>query len=426
MSAGPNRPLVPDPPTREPAARLFAARTFGALKHRNYRLFISGQVISLSGTWMQRVAQAWLVYELTKSAFALGVIGFATRAPVIVFSLFAGVLADRVDKRRILVTSQVVAMVQAAVLAVLTLTGTVEFWHVALLGALLGTTQAFDAPTRHSFFKEMVGSEDLMNAIALNSTAFNTARLAGPAIAGVLIYTIGLAGCFVVNAASYLAVIIAYLLMRFERRTEEQTGSGHWDELKEGLRYVKDHKTVRTAVYLISLASFFTFSYATLLPVFASRVLEGNAKVYAGLMTAAGAGALIGGLVVASLGNYPRKGLLTSAGIVAFPAMLIGLSFTKAHAFALAFCFLLGIAMILLTANMNTLVQTAISDRFRGRVMSFYVLVFLGPLPFGNLLAGRLAEALGVVTTLRMGALISLGISLLLLCRSPRFVRYRA
>ena len=403
-----------------------AVRTFGALKHRNYRLFITGQVISLSGTWMQRVAQAWLVYELTKSAFALGVVGFATRVPVIFFSLFAGVLADRIDKRRILVASQVAAMVQATVLATLTLTGAVEFWHVALLGALLGTTQAFDAPTRHSFFKEMVGSDDLMNAIALNSTAFNTARLVGPALAGILIYTVGIAGCFVVNALSYLAVIVAYLLMRFEARSTDPSGGTHWGELKEGLRYVRNHETVRTAVYLISVASFFTFSYATLLPVFASQVLGGSAKVYAGLMTAAGAGALIGGLVVASLGDYPRKGLLTSAGVVAFPAMLISLSFTQTHVLALAFCFILGIAMILLTASMNTLVQTAITDRFRGRVMSFYVLVFLGPLPFGNLLAGRLAETLGVATTLRVGALISLAVSFALLSKSPRFLRFRA
>jgi predicted MFS family arabinose efflux permease len=317
-------------------------------------------------------------------------------------------------------------MLQAAVLAVLVLTEAIEFWHVAVLGALLGTTQAFDAPTRHSFFKDMVGSDDLMNAIALNSTAFNTARLVGPALAGVLIYTVGIAGCFVVNALSYLAVIAAYFLMRFERQTKEPGDRTHWDELKEGLRYVRNHETVRTAVYLIGVASFFTFSYATLLPVFASRVLEGDAGVYAGLMTAAGAGALIGGLVVASMGDYPRKGALVAGGVAAFPAVLISLSFTQTHTIALVLCFILGIAMILLTASMNTLVQTAIADRFRGRVMSLYVLVFLGPLPFGNLLAGKLAETLGVVITLRLGALISLVISLFLLYRTPRFVRFKA
>jgi MFS family permease len=405
---------------------LTGAQTFSALKHRNYRLFLTGQVISLSGTWMQRVAQAWLVYELTRSAFALGVVGFATRLPVIFLSLFAGVLADRMDKRKILITSQVIAMIQAVVLAVLTLTGVVRFWHVALLGAVLGATQSFDAPTRHSFFKEMVGQKDLMNAIALNSTAFNMARLVGPAIAGVLIYTIGIAGCFVVNALSFVAVIAAYLLMRFEQREIEVPLRSHWDELKEGIRYVRDHVIVRTAVTLIGIASFLTFSYGTLLPVFANRVLGGDARVFAGLMTAVGAGALITALVVASLGNFERKGLLTTVGVLAFPTSMIALSFTHTLAPATMVCFLLGIAMILLTASMNTLVQSAISDRLRGRVMSLYVLVFLGPLPFGNLLAGRLAETLGVIATLRLGAGISLVICSLLLARTTRFTRFRA
>jgi predicted MFS family arabinose efflux permease len=400
-------------------------QTFSALRHRNYRLFITGQVISLSGTWMQRVAQAWLVYELTRSAFALGVVGFATRLPVIFFSLLAGVLADRIDKRRILVASQVVAMSQAVVLAVLTLSGAVRFWHVAVLGALLGTTQAFDAPTRHSFFKEMVGDKDLMNAIALNSTAFNTARLVGPAIAGVLIYMIGAGGCFLVNAFSYLAVLIAYLLMRFGDRPPPVPQGSHWDELKQGLKYVRGSAVVRTALILVGIASLFTFSYATLLPVFASAVLRGDAGTYAGLMTAVGAGALAAGLAVASLGDYRHKGLLTSAGVLAFPMSMGALSIARTPAAAIAVCFGLGIAMIVLTATMNTLVQSAISDRLRGRVMSLYVMIFLGPLPFGNLLAGRLAETLGVVTTLRLGAGASLLASTILLLRSPSFTRFR-
>jgi len=373
---------------------------------------------------MQRVAQAWLVYELTRSAFALGVVGFATRAPVIFLSLFAGVLADRVDKRKILITSQVFAMAQAFVLAILTFTGTVEFWHVAVLGAVLGSTQAFDAPTRHSFFKDMVGEKDLMNAIALNSTAFNTARLIGPAVAGVLILTVGVGGCFLINGLSFLAVIVAYLMMRFGERSAPQATGSHWQELKDGLDYVRSHETVRTAVYLITTASFFTFSYATLLPIFASDVLGGDAGVFAGLMTAAGAGALISGLVVASLGDHKRKGLLSSIGVVWFPLSLIALSFARSRPLAVALCFILGLGMILLTASMNTLVQSSITDKFRGRVMSLYVLVFLGPLPFGNLLAGRLAEALGVIPTMRLGAGISLVVSLFILSRSRRFTGF--
>ncbi|MFH1312764.1 MAG: MFS transporter [Candidatus Eisenbacteria bacterium] len=403
-----------------------SVQTFSALSHRNYRLFLTGQVISLSGTWMQTVAQAWLVYELTKSAFALGVVGFATRVPIIFLSLFAGVLADRINKRNILLVTQTVAMIQAFVLAILTLTGVVRFWHVAVLGTLLGATQSFDAPTRHSFFKEMVGRKDLMNAIALNSTAFNMARLIGPAIAGVLIYAIGVGGCFLVNAFSFLAVIGAYLLMRLERTPRDVPKASHWDELKEGLQYVKSHVVIRRAVSLIGLASLFTFSYGTLFPVFASQVLQGDAGTYAGLMTAAGAGALVSALVVASLGNFDRKGLLTSAGVVLFPLTIIALTFTGAPLTAMVMCFVLGLAMILLTASMNTLVQSAITDRLRGRVMSFYVLVFLGPLPFGNLLAGHLAETLGVITTLRLGAGISLVVSSILLIRTPEFIKFRA
>jgi MFS family permease len=375
---------------------------------------------------MQTVAQAWLVYELTKSAFALGVVGFATRLPIIFLSLFAGVLADRINKRNILLVTQTVAMVQAFVLAILTLTGVVRFWHVAVLGALLGATQSFDAPTRHSFFKEMVGRKDLMNAIALNSTAFNMARLIGPAVAGVLIYVIGVGGCFLVNAFSFLAVIGAYLLMRLKAEPTEPSEKSHWDELKEGLNYIRAHVVVRRAVTLIGLASFFTFSYGTLFPVFANKVLQGDAGTYAGLMTAAGAGALVSALVVESLGNFDRKGLLTSAGVVLFPLTIIALTFTDTIVTATVMCFVLGLAMISLTASMNTLVQTAIVDRLRGRVMSFYVLVFLGPLPFGNLLAGHLTETLGVITTLRLGAGISLVVSSILLLRTPEFVKFRA
>jgi MFS family permease len=395
-------------------ALLIRAQTFRALKHRNYRLFLAGQVISLSGTWMQRVAQAWLVYELTRSAFALGIVGFATRVPVIFLSLFAGVLADRTDKRRILLASQTVAMAQAFVLAALTLLGVVRLWHVAVLGALLGATQSFDAPTRHSFFREMVGKRDLMNAIALNSTAFNMARLIGPALAGVLIYTIGIGGCFLVNAFSYVAVLVAYLMMRFGARDMDNSVGRHWDQLKEGLRYVEKIIVVKRAAMLIGVASLFTFSYGTLLPVFASTVLNGDARVYASA------------LAVASLGNFKHKGLLASSGVISFPTAIIALSFMRTPAAASALCFLLGMTMILLTASMNTLVQSAIADRLRGRVMSLYVLVFLGPLPFGSLLAGRLAETFGVVATLRLGASLCLVVSSLLLIKTPEFTKFKA
>ncbi len=401
-------------------------KTFSALRHRNYRLFFFGQVTSLSGTWMQWVAQGWLVYELTRSAFALGVVGFATRLPVVFLSLIAGVLADRIEKRRILIVTQAVSMVLAFILAGLTLSNRVEFWHVVLLGALAGATHSFDAPTRQSFYKDLVGREDLMNAIALNSTIFNAARLVGPALAGILIKYIGTGGCFVINGVTYLAVIGAYLGMRLAPMEKAEDRRSHWEDFKEGLVFIRDHPVVRTGVTIIAFASFFTFSYGTLLPVFADVVLRGGSGTYAGLMASVGAGALVSALGVASLGNVERKGVLTAAGVILFPIVLILISFTRSVAAASMLCFLLGLVMILMTASMNTLVQTAIPDRLRGRIMSFYVLVFLGAMPFGNLLSGRIAEWIGVVSALRIGAAASLAAALTLLSRTRQFIRYRA
>jgi MFS family permease len=401
-------------------------RTFSALRHRNYRLFFFGQVTSLSGTWMQWVAQGWLVYEITRSAFALGVVGFATRLPVIFFSLTAGVLADRVEKRRILIVTQSISMVLAFVLAGLTLSGRVGFWHVVVLGALAGATHSFDAPTRQSFYKELVGEKDLMNAIALNSTIFNAARLSGPALAGLFIKYIGAGGCFLINGITYLAVIAAYLMMRLPPAEKVQGRSSHWEELREGLSYVWNHSVVRTGVTIIAFASLLTFSYGTLLPVFADVVLKGGAGTYATLMACVGAGALVSALTVATYGNVKRKGYLASAGALLFPSVLMLVSFARSVAVAGFFCFLLGMAMILMTASMNTLVQTAIPDRLRGRIMSLYVLVFLGSMPLGNLMSGRIAEWRGVLLALRLGAAASLAVSLILLLRTRDFVRYRA
>lgn len=408
------------------ASLVARAGTFSALKHRNFRLFLGGQAVSLSGTWMQRVAESWLVYELTKSPLALGIIGFATRLPVIFLSLFAGVLADRLDKRKILIVTQTVAMCQAFVLAALTFAGVVRFWHVAVLGTLLGVAESFDTPARQSFYKEMVGSKDLMNAIALNSTTFNLARLVGPAAAGVLISTVGVGGCFLLNALSFLAVILAYLSMRVRPQDPRVSEEGHWNELKEGLRYVRGNRTVSRAIALIGVASLFAMSYATLLPVFATTILKGGARTYTSLMAAAGAGALTAALVVASLGNYRRKGLLASLGAICFPLAVAALSFAHAPAAAIGVCVVLGVTMILLTASLNTLVQTAIPDRLRGRVMSLYILVFFGAFPLGNLLAGRLAESLGILTAFRLMAAVSLAVSAVILLRTPELPRFRA
>ncbi len=399
--------------------------SFGAFRHRNYRFFFAGHLTSLSGTWMQRVAQAWLVYQLTGSSLALGVVSFAGGLPTVLFSLFAGALADRFEKRRILVICQTVAMIQAFVLATLTLMEKVTYWHLVVLGALLGVADSFDTPTRQSFIKEMVGEKDLMSAIALNSSAFNTARLIGPALAGILIYKVGIGICFLINAFSFLAVIAAYLLIKLPPRFDKAE-SNAFESIKEGLQYVRSHKIVTTAMSLIAIASICTFSYPTLLPVFTDKVLSGKAGVYAALMTSIGAGALVTAILIAMIGNIRKKGQVATRGTILFPLALWLLSFMKSPTGAYVCCFIAGSTMISLTAVMNTLVQSAIDDNYRGRVMSLYVLLFLGPLPFGSLIAGRLAESIGVVNTIRLGATVSIVSSLLVLNRNREFIRFES
>lgn len=399
--------------------------SFGALRHRNYRLFFAGHLISLSGTWMQRVAQAWLVYEITKSSLALGVVSFAGGLPTVFLSLFAGALADRFEKRRILIVCQTVAMIQAFVLAALTLMNKVTYFHLVLLGALLGVANSFDTPTRQSFIKETVGGEDLMSAIALNSSAFNTARLIGPAVAGILIYSIGIGACFLINAFSFLAVITSYMLIRLPTR-KERSKDNAFESIKQGLQYVRNHDIVTTAMALIAIASVCTFSYPTLLPVFTDKVLLGGAGVYAALMTSIGAGALLTATLIALLGNIRQKGRVATSGAILFPLALWLLSFMKSPTGAYVCCLIAGSTMITLTATMNTLVQSAIDDNYRGRVMSLYVLLFLGPMPFGNLIAGRLAESLGVLNTIRLGATISIVSSLVVLNRNCDFIRFES
>lgn len=398
--------------------------SFGALRHRNYRLFFAGHLTSLSGTWMQRVAQAWLVYEITKSSLALGVVSFAGGLPTVFFSLFAGALADRFEKRRILIICQTVAMVQAFILAALTLTNKVTYWQIVVLGTLLGVADSFDTPTRQSFIKEMVGEKDLMSAIALNSSAFNTARLIGPALAGVLIYSVGIGACFLINAFSFLAVIAAYALLKIPPKAEREVNHT-LESIKQGLRYVRNHRIVTTAMSLIAIASICTFSYPTLLPVFTDKVLSGKAGVYAALMTSIGAGALITAIIIAAIGDIRNKGQVATRGVILFPLALWLLSFTTNPTSAYIACFIAGSTMISFTAVMNTLVQSAIDDSYRGRVMSLYVLLFLGPLPFGSLIAGRLAESIGVVNTIRLGATVSIVSSILVLNRNREFVKFQ-
>lgn len=397
-------------------------RTFRALRHRNFRLYWFGQAFSLTGTWMQTVAQGWLVYSLTNSPFALGLVGFAASLPILLFSLFGGVVADRFPKRDLLLMTQMAAMLQALILATLTVTGLIQVWQIVVLALLLGTVHAFDTPARQAFVIELVGKEDLMNAIALNSSVFNATRIIGPAMAGVLIAVIGEAGAFYINAASFLATIAGLLLMRL-KPVNHSNSETVWKNLVEGLRYIKQTPMVRTLLSVIGVSSLFGMSSIALLPVFARDILQVGPTGLGFLTAAIGAGALTGALSLASLGTFPRKGLLLSIGNLLFPAMLIGLALSRS--FGLSLLFLMGGGWGLITQNAltNTLLQTSVPDHLRGRVMSVYALMFLGLMPIGNLQAGVLAEQLGAPFAVMLGAGIAGGYALWIFLRRPEVRR---
>jgi MFS family permease len=367
-------------------------RTFSALRYHNFRLYWFGQMISLAGTWMQSVAQGWLVYELTHSPFALGLVGFAASLPVLLFSLFGGVLADRVNRRSLLVATQTLSMIQAFLLAGLTFTGLVQVWHVILLAFTLGAINAFDNPARQAFVVEMVDREDLMNAIALNSTVFNLARVLGPAIAGALLALVGVTACFFLNGVSFLAVIAGLLAMNLRPTRRPARIGSMWTNLADGLRYIRADPTVLTLIALVAVIGIFGMPYATLMPIFADQVLHVGEQGYGFLLSMMGLGALIGALGVASLGNFRHKGWLLTAGDLLFPAMLLLFSLSRSFVVSAFLLMGVGAALVSRAATTNTLVQTMIPDELRGRVMSVYTMMFLGMTPLGAFQAGVVAN----------------------------------
>ena len=394
-------------------------RTFAALKHRNYRLFFAGQLVSLTGTWMQNVAQAWLVYELTNSPFKLGVVAFCAGVPVLIFSLWAGVVADRVPKRRLLLLTQTVMMTLAFILAADMFLGTVQWWHVALLAFFLGAANAFDGPTRQAFVVEMVGRKELMNAIALNSAMFNTARIVGPALAGIILAAVGTAWCFVLNGVSFLAVIAGLLLMDVKPYVGAAATESPLKQMREGLNYVWHHPTVRPLITLVAVSNMFALGYMALLPAFAQDVLHAGKVGYGFMSTAIGLGALAGALLIASLGNYERKGLILTAGNLLFPVMVIALSASRSFHLTMGILVVAGLGFMTQNAMANTLVQTTVPDALRGRVMSVYMMVFVGFFPIGSLIAGTVAERFGIPAGAALGGIIALVYGLYLFWRVP-------
>jgi MFS family permease len=397
--------MVPQP-RRIVAGGISWRKTFAAFRHRNYRLFFAGQLVSVIGSWMQQVALGWLVYTLSNSAFTLGAVRFLSAIPVTLLTLVGGAMADRVEKRRIVIMTESTAMILAFVLATLVYLHVIKIWHIALLGLLEGITDAFDIPTRQSFVIEMVGKDDLMNAIALNSSLFNGARVFGPALAGVLIGVIGLTGCFFLNGVSYLAIVAAYLAMRLPAITQRTERKPMWHETVEALRYVRGHRSLSAVISLVTIVSLFGWPYSVLLPVFARDVLHVNASGYGYLLAANGVGALVGALMLASLGDSPHKRNLFYGGLFGFCIMLAAFALSRVYWLSAAALAGSGFFMIIFFASANTAVQTHVPDELRGRVMGIYALAFLGLTPFGSLIAGSLTKVTSASFTVSLGAVI--------------------
>jgi MFS family permease len=381
-----------------------------ALRHRNYRLFFGGQSVSLVGTWMTRIATSWLVYRLTGSAWLLGVVGFAGQIPTFLLAPFAGVWVDRLSRHRVLVVTQVLAMLQSFGLAALALSGVIQVWHIIALNIFQGLINAFDTPARQAFVVEMVEKrEDLSNAIALNSSMVNAARLIGPSIAGLIIAAVGEAYCFLIDGFSYIAVIVSLLLMRFqpvERRVGARRSMLH--ELHEGWRYVAHFTPVRSILLLLALVSLVGMPYTVLMPIFAADVLHGGPHTLGFLMGAVGVGALAGAARLAARKTVVGLGRVIPLMAGVFGGGLIAFSLSRSIYVSLPLMFITGFGMMQQMASSNTILQTIVPDERRGRVMSYYVMAFFGMAPFGSLLAGSLASRIGAPRTLLVGGICCL------------------
>ncbi len=382
---------------------------FRALRSRNYRLFFSGQSISVIGTWMTRIATSWLVYRLTNSPLLLGLSGFAGQIPSLLLAPVAGVLVDRWDRHRTLVVTQALSMVQSFLLAWLALARIITVWEIIALLLFQGLINAFDMPARQSFIVRMVDDRaDLPNAIALNSSMVNGARLIGPAMAGVLIAGVGEGYCFLIDGISYIAVIFSLLMMRVAPEPAKKTSRRVVEELHEGWRYVTGSVAIRSILLNLALVSLFGMPYATLMPIFASRVLHGGANTLGFLMAAAGVGALVGALHLATRKSVVGLGRRIVFNTALFGAALIGFSFSRSLPVSLVLLMFAGAGMMQQMAASNTVLQTIVDDSRRGRVMAFYAMAFLGMTPFGSLLAGMLANRIGAPWTVTISGVACL------------------
>jgi len=380
-----------------------------ALRHRNYRLFFFGQGTSLIGTWLTRVATSWLVYRLTGSALLLGLVGFAGQLPTFLLAPLAGVLVDRWNRHRVLVVTQALAMIQSALLAAFALTHTITVWHVLALSAFQGLINAFDTPARQAFVVQMVDArEDLANAIALNSSMVNAARLIGPSVAGILISAFGEGWCFAIDAFSYLAVIVSLLMMHPRAVEKKATHARVLADLREGFRYVGGFAPIRAILLLLALVSFTGIPYTVLMPIFAGEVLHGGAHTLGILMGATGVGAIVGVLWLASRSSVLGLGRTTWIAGALFGAGLIAFSLSRWLWLSVPLLAIAGGGMMVQMAASNTLLQTLVDEDKRGRVMSFYTMAFFGMMPFGSLAAGWAGARIGAPMTVLCGGVATL------------------
>jgi MFS family permease len=393
-----------------------------ALRHRNFQLFFSGQLISLVGTWMQTVAQSWLVYRLTGSGLQLGAVGFASQIPVFLFAPLGGIVADRSNRKHVVIGTQVASMVLAFVLAALTLSHSVKVWHVFVLAALLGVVNAFDIPGRQSFLVDMVGKDDLMNAIALNSSMFNGARVIGPAVAGVLVARLGEGWCFFANAVSYIAVIAGLMLMNVHAPARVSGKTSPWEHIVEGFQFVNRTAPIRALLILLGLVSITGMPYVVLMPIFADRILHSGGQEFAALlgshdlgavrlgilMGAAGVGALLGALTLAVRTGVKGLGTWVTVCCAGFGVSLMLFAISKSFWLSVLLLVPVGYFVMLQMASSNTLIQVMVPDVLRGRVMALYSMMFMGMAPVGALLGGALSDRLGAPVTVAIGGIASI------------------
>lgn len=391
--------------------------TFSALRHRNFRWYFVGQLVSISGLWMQSVAQGWLVFQLTRSELALGMVACAAGIPSLLLSPFAGVVVDRFPRRSLLLATQTLQMALAFILAALVITEAVQVWHIVLLAFILGVSNSVDAPARQAFIKDMVGPEDMSSGITLNSLMANGARVFGPAVAGLLLATVGAGWCFFVNGATFLAVLLSLIVMQVPNPVPGVGRGSAILQMREGLGYSRQHQTILPLLLLAAVFSTFAVNVITLLPAFADVVLHAPVNGLSLLSTAQGIGAVLAGLTLAALSSRLGRGRVASIMIMMASLSMLLLSQTRALDVGVLLMGLFGFSLVLFFVNVNTMIQNEVLDHYRGRVLSLFTLTFLGLTPLGALVLGLLAEVAGTPSALALYGLINGLLGLLILIR---------